>query len=284
MRVVNGFGATLNGFDLVGTDPSGATWKVRDIENWLPLPATTGTVTQNAYADGGWLGEAFFQPKPLRLIQQITASGRAQMNAAISQFNAAIPVRSVAPLAMLDAGVLRYRMVRMEGAPALPKHTGLFAMADVQLVDPFGRMLSGDGSTAFTYTASTGLPSTTGGLTVPFTLAATIPATVTSGSVTVTNQGNTTPPVKIIIAGPVTNPVIRTTTGGLMTFTIALSAGQTLEVDLDKKTVKINGTVNRRNTLAGSWIVPAAGTVLSFDASSYNSSAQMTVQWSDAWR
>lgn len=121
--------------------------------------------------------------------------------------------------------------------------------------------------------------SSTGGLQVPFQIV----ATVVSGSVTLTNGGNARPPVLVTFTGPVTNPVLRSSDGGVMRFNIVLSAGQQLAVDLDAKTVKLNG-VNRRNALVGSWIVPAAGMELRFDADSYNPDALMTVQWSDAWR
>jgi hypothetical protein len=86
-----------------------------------------------------------------------------------------------------------------------------------------------------------------------------------------------------VLLTDVVNPSIVDAAGVRMDFSLTVGPGQFLEVDLDKKTVKLNG-VNRRNALSGPWITPAAGTELKFNASSYNANARMTVQWSDAWR
>lgn len=73
----------------------------------------------------------------------------------------------------------------------------------------------------------------------------------TTDGVYITNVGNRPTPPRFVIEGPVTNPrILNDTTGDEMIFTgIDLATGETLEVDAKYRTVKLNGTVNRRNTL-----------------------------------
>lgn len=283
MQVVNGVGTTLAGFELSGVDAAGVSWKVNDIEAWDDLPGTTGQSYQQAYGDGAWVDEAFWEAQPLRLLGRIYAPDRASAADALSRLKAAVPMRSPRPLVVSSDGLVRHRMVRLEGKPKFPPVTDQFIRFDIQLTDPLGRLLSGDGTTGFTHSAVTSLPVVTGGLVVdglqaPFQVV----ATAAAGSVTVTNGGNARPPVAVLLTN-VVNPTITADDGQVMRFAITVGAGQTLEVDLDAKTVKLNG-VNRRNTLSGGWIVAADGTELSFNASTYNATARMTVRWSDAWR
>ncbi|WP_139244786.1 hypothetical protein [Arthrobacter woluwensis] len=53
-----------------------------------------------------------------------------------------------------------------------------------------------------------------------------------------------------------TNPQITDDLGNRMTFNLVLTVGQFLVIDLDKKTILLNGTASRRTALRGSWINP----------------------------
>lgn len=265
------------------TDAYGVRSAFTDLIGWWDGVGSTGKAEQNAFDDGAWIDEAYDQARTIIVQGSLWAESSAQARDAIARVKAAIPTNGLVPFVVSDDGLVSYARVRKDGQPTFKRVSPDTVRFSIQLVAPDPRRFSGDGSSPFTYSASTGLPTSTGGLQLGTQAPFQVRATTVSGSVTVTNAGDATPPVRVTITGPVVNPVIRSAAGGLMQFNISLDAGQTLVVDLDKRTVKINGTVNRRNVLAGSWIVPAAGTVLSFDASSYNSSAQMSVQWSDAW-
>jgi len=287
MRLDRGIGWSLNGFDLSGTDLDGVRWLVKDVEGWDDPASTKGGVTQNPFSDGGWLEPTFLEPPSLVLKARLLARTRAEAIRAKDAFKAAIPVRALAPLVLVDAGVIKHRMVKQEGRPSVKQVSDHHVEMSVQLVAPDARVLSGDGATGYTYTAEARLPVTTGGLQVgalqvgagtPLQVA----ANTVSGSITLTNAGNAEPPVKLLITNAV-NPSISDQTGQRMDLAITVGAGQTLEIDLDRKTVKLNG-VNRRNALTGPWLVPAAGTVLQFNAKTYNAAARMVAQWSDAWR
>jgi hypothetical protein len=283
MRAIAGVGWSLNGFDLTGTDAAGTEWEVTSgTEGWDDPAGTSSGVVPNDYADGGHLEPTFLEPPSLVLKGRIRTAGRGASLRAMAELKAAIPVRALGPLAYLEEGVLKHRKVKQEGKPNFKRLAEHLTDYSIQLVAPDVRVFSGDGSAGFTYTDTTALPETTGGLQLPAQVPFQIAATVTSGSVVIRNAGDARPPVKVLIQGPAVNPSIIADDGSRMSFALTVGTGQTLEVDLDRKTVKLNG-VNRRNALTGAWIVPRAGTELKFNATTYNTTARMTVQWSDAW-
>lgn len=282
MRTRAGVGWSLNGLDLTGADGDGTEWTVTDCEGWDDPAGTSGGVAPNTYRDGGHLEPTFYEPPSLVLKYRILTSGREATVAAIARAKAAIPVRTLGALVYTEAGLLRHRMVKQEGKPTFKRVAEHITDVTIQLEAPDHRILSGDGTSEYTHTSSTGLPQTSGGLQVealraPFQITA---ATV-SGSVTITNAGDEQPPTRLLLTN-VVDPVIEASDGTVMPFSITVTAGQTLEVDLDARTVKLNG-VNRRSSLRGKWIVPAGGMELKFNASTYNANARMTARWSDAW-
>jgi hypothetical protein len=77
----------------------------------------------------------------------------------------------------------------------------------------------------------------------------------------VQNLGNRPTPATITIPGPVTNPrIYNDTTGDQLSFNITLTATDTLVIDLYYKTVRLNGTANRRATLSSpGWFLLQVG-------------------------
>jgi hypothetical protein len=85
-------------------------------------------------------------------------------------------------------------------------------------------------------TGSTGLPSSSGGLTVPFTVPYSINSTVVSGQVSLFNPGNETGPVTMRIDGPITGPVITHVGSGLQlvfSASLVLGVGEFLDINMD---------------------------------------------------
>jgi Phage tail protein len=135
--------------------------------------------------------------------------------------------------------------------------------------------------------ASAGLPSPTAGLTFPVTFNVTFGAS-TGGSFTVTNNGTYLSPPVFTITGPVTNPRLTfTSTGAFFALNIALGASDVLVIDMGKRSVTLNGTASRLNTIVSgsSWFGFPTGTwsigVSSSDASPV--AALFTANWRDAW-
>lgn len=72
----------------------------------------------------------------------------------------------------------------------------------------------------------------------------------TPGGTTVTNNGNRPTPVEFIVTGPIINPIItKTATGESLYFIIELTASDTLTINTRDRTVYLNGSSNRRNTM-----------------------------------
>ena len=102
----------------------------------------------------------------------------------------------------------------------------------------------------------------------------------------VTNVGNRpTPPVFTII-GPSESPSIRDETyGNVLSFNLTLVTGETLVIDTKFKTVRLNGTTNRRNTMSNfEWFFLNPGqTFIRYGASSGVGSS-LNVSFRSAWR
>lgn len=111
-------------------------------------------------------------------------------------------------------------------------------------------------------------------------------ASSSSDGILVENEGNRPTPVIFTITGPADTPTIRDDTyGHSLTFAIVLGASDTLTVNTQYKTVKLNGTTNRRGTLiTPDWFYLQPGeTFLRYNAVSGTGST-MNVQFRSAWR
>lgn len=134
---------------------------------------------------------------------------------------------------------------------------------------------------------SGGLPSPTAGLTFPVTFDVTFGAS-TGGSLEVENVGNYITAPVFTITGPVTNPTISfSATGQFMTFAITLAPTDVLVVDMKNRTVTLNDTANRYNTITtgSSWfgIPPGIWSIGVASTDSAPVAAVFTVEWRDAW-
>jgi tail protein len=129
-----------------------------------------------------------------------------------------------------------------------------------------------------------GGPATTGfGFNFGFNLdfGATVP--VIGGDVIV--GGNRPTPAIMTITGPVTNPrIINVTDSKSLDFLIDLSVTDTLVVDLDNRTVTLNGNSNRRNALRSPdwWLFNPGTTFIVFGGGV--GSGQVLIQYRNAWR
>lgn len=125
-------------------------------------------------------------------------------------------------------------------------------------------------------------PMPTAGLHTPFT----IDAVATSGLVEAVNQGNAVAPAQLRIDGPCQRPEVQHVQSGTsLIFDVILNSGQWLDVDLDNRTVLLNGQSSRRGRMRGGWfgLDPGVNTIL-FNAVDSNTDALLTVTWRDAYR
>lgn len=294
MRLTAGTGWALGGFDLSGVDAAGVDWLVTsDTEGVDDMPGTRGGVVDQEHADGGRVEPTYLESLSIVLRVRISAPTPESADAALEQLKAAVPVRDLAPLVHTERGRSRHRLVKQEGKPTFKRVSEYIIDASIQLAAPNPRALDGDG-TGPTFTAGpVALPKVTGGLRIkppgirlkPGGIR--IKATVNSGQILLDTEGTETPPTLLRIVGPLPDFTITATLGDsiqVQRYIEPVPAGQFLDIDLDRRLVRINGTVSRRNKLVGPWIIPAPGMVFKFDSSTHNDTASMQLFASSAWR
>jgi hypothetical protein len=101
----------------------------------------------------------------------------------------------------------------------------------------------------------------------------------------IVNSGNRPTPAIMTIVGPVVNPrIINDTDSKSLNFTITLTGADSLVIDLDRRTVTLNGSTNARNTLTTSdWFYFRPGnTFIRFGGAS--GSGNLTIAYRSAWR
>lgn len=102
----------------------------------------------------------------------------------------------------------------------------------------------------------------------------------------VNNTGNRPTPPIFTITGPCVSPSIRDETyGNILAFNITLLTGETLEINTQYRTVRFNGTTNRRNTMTNfDWFFLNPGeTFIRYGATSGTGSS-LNVSFRSAWR
>lgn len=139
---------------------------------------------------------------------------------------------------------------------------------------------------------STGLPTQTGGLTVPLTVPFTIDGTLTNGRADLVNDGTTNTSVLFRIDGPVEQPWVAIQrpdgTTQQIRMGLDLSASQWLELDTAAGTALLNGLETASQRHRAAWDMDAyplqPGTnVLRFNGSNFNETAEVTATWRSAW-
>jgi len=140
--------------------------------------------------------------------------------------------------------------------------------------------------------AQTGLPTQTGGLTLPLTVPFTIDGVLTGGRVDLLNAGTTDTALTLRIDGPVLSPtvVIQRVDGSVqqIRFDLDLAAGQWLDISSAARTALLNGLPQANQRGRAIWDIDPyplqPGTsVLRFLAGGFNVTTEITASWRSAW-
>jgi hypothetical protein len=136
------------------------------------------------------------------------------------------------------------------------------------------------------HSVSASLPSPTAGARFPVTFPLSFGAS-TGGSAQAANAGNHDTPFVVTLTGPMQNPKI-TIGSAFFGLNLTLSNTDTVVIDMNLRTVTLNGTASRANAVAtgSAWLsLPAAATttigVQSSDATQVT--GLFNFQWRDAW-
>jgi len=268
------FQALIGSLDVTAREASGVQWSTATMDG-LGASSSTLQVIQKPRQSGGWAGDAFSTPAHYVLSGLLQAPTQDLLTNARDRLIAAASLSGTV-MQVTEASKVWTSVVRREDEVIFTYVTDVVARWSVQFiaVDPrkFGLPLSG----------STFLPSSSGGLTVPFTVPFAINSTVVSGQVSLTNMGNAPGRVVIRLDGPLTGPQV-THSGSALPLTFAsslvLGAGEWLTVDMDRRTALANDQASRNSTITSrGWSAFDPGpNTWSFTATGYNALSKMTV-------
>lgn len=263
-----------------GTDDAGVTWRCQTLQGW-GSPGGTLTVTQRSQDHGGWGGGSWLKPRTLVAAGTLEAPDQSTARDAVDQLCGAVSLDATT-LVVSEDGVSRQCSVRRDDDVLVTWVTDTVASWSVQLIAQDPRRYSTD-----LITASTGLPSSSGGLAWPVTWPAAWPAVVTSGVLGVDLIGNISTRPRFIIAGPCSDPQVALVgSDSVLAWDLDLVAGQYLDVDVDRRTSLLNGQVSRSGAMTSrDWFDLQPGhSDIAFAASAYDPGASLTVTCRSAWQ
>lgn len=274
-------GFAISGLCLSGIDPATGALIAAEKVKGLGGTASTIKVEQNVRGHGGWAGEAYASSRHFRVSGKVKGEPLAVADTG-DRLIAAVTLEET-KLEYTEFGRERFLIVRREDEVDWDHDTPRLAEFAFQVVVTDYRKFAAEVS------RSTFLPSSSGGLTLPFTVPFIIDARTESGQVSLTNPGNAPGPVRLRIDGPVTGPVItHVASGAQLVFasTLSIGAGEWLDIDMEQHTVLANGQSSRSSWVRSrgwSQFEPGENT-WSFSAAVFDPASKLTVMAYPAWQ
>ncbi|MFD5111433.1 hypothetical protein ACFWNG_03810 [Streptomyces sp. NPDC058391] len=280
---LGGLTATLGALPLGSVDDFGAAWALQDMDGW-DSPEVRSELQQREADHGAWQTPVYYGERPITLAGTIVAPDPAALEDAKDRLRAAASLTDT--VLTVNETVPKCATVRRSGKLLMKYTTDRIATYSVLVTaaDPRRYAVDQQGG-------STGLPITSGGLTLPAAVPWTISATTVSGQISAGNLGSFGSPMVLTITGPVQQPqVLVTMPDGTvlpLTYSQDLGVGDQLVIDTGAHSVTLNGGVSRRRFLAvpSGWPqIPARDqATLVFRAAVYDASALLTATWRSAW-
>lgn len=275
--------------ELVGTgivwgqeDAQGVYWSLQSGSRLFgPSPAPREVSGERAVAHGTWSGTEFYGPRSWSPELIVRAPSHEALHDAEERLTAALPLSPTLFVGTEPHFGARRIAFRRAGQILWNEMTPTIAQVSLQLQadDPLLRGTD--------LTASTGAPSSSGGLSWPTSWPASWDAVVVSGQLSLPNAGGMASDVLWRIDGPITHPyVIDIPTGRTLRTTLTLAGGEFVTIDTATHRVLAQGdaAASRRDRLYGTWFqVPAGGTRVQFGGESPGASAQVTATWAPTW-
>lgn len=277
-------GATLHAGQLMlgdivlgSTDDYGVEWVLEGLTGWDAV-ASTGSVEQRANDHGGWASPAHYAPRVLEVTGSLFAGSWDGASRALDRLWQAVPLSTLDTLYVAEGARTLTADVRQEGDP-LAERNGGWARFSLSLIAPDPRRYSVSVSSV-----ETGLPTSSGGMALPLAFPLTLGATLDSGVLSVTNEGNMSTRPTLTVYGPVdAGSVTHLGTGRTLRWHEAIPADRFLLIDTDKRRALLDGTAARPVT--GTWFEYEPGVnEVAFSAATFNTSARLTSEHRSAWR
>lgn len=280
---IDGLQATLGSLRFGAVDSAGVAWYLQGLEGW-DSPEIRAEIQDREGDHGSWFSPVYLGARPITLTGTVDAPDRATLQDAMDRLFAAVSL-SDATLTVWE-NTPKQATVRRSGKVLAQYVTDSTATWSVLVTAADPRRYS-----TTLQTGTTGLPSTTGGLTFPITYPITYSATTVSGQIIASNLGTMETRPVLTLAGPVVAPSVNALypDGSVrqLIYSQDLASGDVLVVDTDAHTVTLNGGVSRRRfmTVPSGWpTIPAGSNVnYQFQSGTYSSSAMLTVTWRSAW-
>ncbi|GAA2346986.1 phage distal tail protein [Dactylosporangium salmoneum] len=242
-------GVAIDGWKAPGLDDYGCEWILETFEGWSGTPDLR-VGGQDRPLDHG----QFDQPSYLGS-RVVTMQGTTICPTQTAALLASDIVSSIcsdpSQLYLLQvaepSGIVRRANVRLNTPTKVSDLIDGTIRWQIQVKAPDPRRYD-DNETVIVLTPPTGA---SGGITVPFTVPFTISTTgLGSSTATAVNNGTFATRPVVTLAGPLVDPQIaHLGVGRSLSLTITLAAGDVLVVDFDKRTVTLNGSASRSNTL-----------------------------------
>lgn len=232
-------------------DENGCVWTVSDIEGWWELPEPQTADEPRPYVlDGSYFIPGRYGPRNIVLRGHIVpqpGSEKTIVSARNKLLRECDAVRHLTQMEVDEPGGTRACGVQLVGRPIARTGGRNNALEyEVQLRAPDPRKYSLGPSTSGTF-----LPSMSGGRTYPLTYPRVYGVVGSGGIAAFENSGTYDSPGKIRIYGPITNPSIEHLELGVtMSFNVVIDQGDFLEIDLDARTILLNGSISRRSAMS----------------------------------
>lgn len=266
---------------------AGSSFDLVSVSGLLDLPELRSSDLLLLRRHGAYAGEDFLAPRTITLELSIFADTDADMELRMAEFLAAFAVGAESPLQFQLPGVaggvaarVWARTKRRNVVMDLEYVYGV-AKASVQLVATDPRIY-----VEVEDTGSTGMREINTGHTFNVEFPLVFAGEPADGVVELVNAGGFDAPVLFRIDGPVSNPSITNeTTGQTISFTTSVADGEYLLVDTAARSVLLNGTASRYNTIdaASVWFDLAPGTnSILFTGQVFDPDALLTATWRSA--
>lgn len=263
--------ATLGDLVFGDVDEYGTRVYLKNLKGWDSGTPSTGGVEQRAADDGGWLDEAYLAPRLVELDLVLVGSGFLTVSQSISRIASGLPVKVLEDLVVDNHGEVLQARVRQSGE-VLATQKAAQGIVSLSLIAPDPRRYAAD-----EIVASTGLPQTTGGLSLPIALPVTVGADVSAGVLLADNAGDVDTFPVFTITGPCPPGATITllSTAASLTFAQEIPTGHQLVIDTATRTALMDGTAGR--TVTGTWFSYAPGAnEVAFAATGYDPAALLT--------
>lgn len=233
-------------------------YEVTEIEGWEDLSDISDRSEQRTRGHGDHAGDLFARSRIVTVTGKIVNT--TSRDALVRALRSATPVSSV----VADLTVDLFGEALTAGARILRrsvKVAPLYVVGEVPFAlqwkcpDPLRYGLA--------QSATTGLPTSGGGLAYPLTYPLDYGATGDPGQVVLSNPGTANAPIVFKVTGSLPSGFEISAAGQRLRYPVDVPAGQTVTIDTGAGTVVVEGTADRRANLAyADWLQVPAGSSL----------------------